>query len=302
MEPTYPARIFFLIARTANKAIVFRRGPTKWTQMIVWDLDTDVLEYGQWSKVKFQKFRCDLSPSGKYLIYLDDQFENGDSSTVISKPPFWTAITKWKHCYPRFGTGGGVFQSENEVVLNWHYILEADSLFPIPPQLKVSFNKKTFDVEITRYERDGWSLSNKVKEFIDNRKDHVTKPSIFWDDIYKFWYDIIREKQFQSTPELWSKPITKNSFLYRLSYHHYEKHKQLNKFFIKRRQEIHELEQIEWAEVDHKGRIIASKDGTLVASKTFKDGSVQLGNLELLHDLNPQKPIKIPVPDIMKRW
>ncbi|AUP79254.1 hypothetical protein [Flavivirga eckloniae] len=301
MSTNQPARIFFLLAREVNKAVVFRRGPTKWTQMIVWDLNSDELEYGQWSKVKFQKWRCDLSPSGKHLIYLDDQFENGDSATVVSKPPFWAAIAKWKHYNPLFGIGGGVFRSENEVTLNWHYMLEADELFPVPPQLKVICKGESFNVETTRLKRDGWSLLD-AKQFINNRIKYLSKPSIFWDDIYKFWEDSVRGNKFQSTPKLWSKPVTKSSSLYRLSYYHYEKYKRLSKFFIKRRQEVNELEQVEWAEVDCNGRIIASKNGTLIASKTFNDGSVQLGNLELLHDLNPQKPEEIPVPDIMKRW
>jgi len=294
MPTSHPARIFFLIAREVNKAIVFRRGPTKWTQMLVWDLNSNELEYGQWSRVKFQKWRCDLSPSGKYLIYLDNQFEDQDSATVISKPPYWNALTKWKHYNPLFGMGGGVFNSENEVVLNWHFKLEADKLFPVNPQLNVICKGKSYDVENVRLERDGWSLLDS-KEFVDNEMNRLKKTSMFWNDIYM-------ENRFQTTPELWSKPITKTSFLYRLSYLHPKKIKRLSKFFIKKRQEVKELEGIEWAEVDHNGRIIATKNGTLMASKIFNDGSVQLDNLEILHDLNALKPTKVSVPNEMKKW
>lgn len=282
MPTIHPARIFFLLARAVNKAIVFRRGPTKWTQMIVWDLNSNELEYGQWSKVKFQKWRCDLSPSGKYLIYLDDQFENGDSATIISKPPFWTAITKWKHYNPLFDIGGGIFNSENEIVLNWHYMLEAEKLFPVSPQLKVISKGESFNVETARLERDGWNLLD-AKEFVEKEVNNQQESSIFWDDIYT-------GNPFQSSPDLWSKPITKSSFLYRLSYLHPKKIKRLSKFFIKRRQEVRELDGIEWAEVDYNGRIIATRNGALMASKIFNDGSVQLSNLEILHDLNALKP------------
>ncbi len=294
MSTTHPARVFFLLARAINKAIVFRRGPTKWTQMIVWNLDSDKLEYGQWSKVKFQKWRCDLSPSGKYLVYLDDQFEDGDSATIISKPPFWTAITKWKHYNPLFGIGGGVFNSENELVLNWHYMLETETLFPASPQLKVSSKGKSFNVEDTRMERDGWTQLDS-KAFVDNELNQFEELPLFWKDIYM-------ENRFQSSPDLWSKSITKSSFLYRLSYLHPKKFKRLTTFFIVKRQTVKELKGIEWADVDYNGRIIATKNGTLMASKIFSDGSVQLGNLELLHDLNLQKPKEIPVPDKMKQW
>ncbi|GAA3638740.1 hypothetical protein GCM10022397_25320 [Flavivirga jejuensis] len=262
--------------------------------MIVWDLNSDELEYGQWSKVKFQKWRCDISPSGKYLIYLDDQFENGDSATVVSKPPFWTAITKWKHYNPLFGIGGGIFKSENEITLNWHYMLEADELFPAPPQLKMICKGESFNIETTRLERDGWHLLDS-KEFINLQLKKQREPSTFWNDINL-------ENQFQSSPDLWSKPITKNASLYRLSYMHPKKIKRLNKFFFKRRQEVKELKEIEWAEIDYNGRIIATRNGTLLASKVFDDGSVQLDNLEFLYDLNPQEPVEISVPDIMKQW
>lgn len=294
MSTTHPARVFFLLARAINKAIVFRRGPTKWTQMIVWNLDSDEIEFGQWSKVKFQKWRCDLSPSGKYLVYLDDQFEDGDSATIISKPPFWNAITKWKHYNPLFGIGGGVFNSENELILNWHYMLETETLFPAPPQLKVSSKGKSFNIEDRRMERDGWTQLDS-KAFVDNELNQLEELPLFWKDIYM-------ENRFQSSPDLWSKSITKNSFLYRLSYLHPKKFKRLTTFFIVKRQQVKALEGIEWADVDYNGRIIATKNGTLMASKIFSDGTVQLGNLELLHDLNLQKPKEIQVPDEMKQW
>lgn len=299
MSTIYPARVFFLLARESNKAVVFRRGPTKWTQMITWDLDTDKLEYGQWTKTKFQKWRCDLSPSGKYLIYLDHQFEREYSSTNISKPPYWTAITKWKHYEPR-SMGGGLFKSENSVELNWHFMLEVDELFPAPSDLNVTCKsgtpkeKLSFDIEKTRLQRDGWKLLD-AKAFIENETSMQQESSLFWDGIFM-------DNKFQSTPNLWSKQITKSRFLYRLSYFHPNKFKRLSKFFIKRKQEVKELEEIEWAEVDYNKRIIATKKGILMASKFFKDGSVQLNNLELLHDLNAQKPIEIAVPDEMKKW
>lgn len=58
----------------------------------------------------------------------------------------------------------------------------------------------------------------------------------------------------------------------------------------------------EWADIDHSGRIVATKEGQLFASKQLKDGSVQLANLEMLHELNPQQPTKLPVSGEMKKW
>ena len=32
-----PARLFVILAREAHKAVIFRRVPSLWTQVIVWD-------------------------------------------------------------------------------------------------------------------------------------------------------------------------------------------------------------------------------------------------------------------------
>ena len=116
-----------------------------------------------------------------------------------------------------------------------------------------------------------------------------------------FWNDIPTD-DYKVTIKLRSKAITKSSFLYRLSYYHQNKRKELSMFFLKRRQNVKVLKELDWADVDSNGRIIATLDGILMASKIFKDGSVQISNLEQLHDLNSQKPTKIAVPNEMRKW
>jgi hypothetical protein len=43
MEPTPlpPCRLFILFARSAPRAVIFRRGPTEWFQLILWHTDGD---------------------------------------------------------------------------------------------------------------------------------------------------------------------------------------------------------------------------------------------------------------------
>jgi len=43
-----PCRLQFLLARRAPIAVIFRRGPSKWVQLIKWDTKTDSFEPGQW--------------------------------------------------------------------------------------------------------------------------------------------------------------------------------------------------------------------------------------------------------------
>ena len=43
-----PARLHAILAREANKAVVFRRGPSNKTAILEWDLQTDRFKLGQW--------------------------------------------------------------------------------------------------------------------------------------------------------------------------------------------------------------------------------------------------------------
>ena len=61
-------RIFFILARNSPTAVVFRRGPSKWVQVLKWDTDTDTFEAGQWFHGKIYERRSDLSLDGSMLI------------------------------------------------------------------------------------------------------------------------------------------------------------------------------------------------------------------------------------------
>ena len=67
--PKVPARIHVILARKGPKAVIFRRGPTSKTAVIGWDRSNDSFQLGQWLYGKIYPLRCDLSPSGEYLIY-----------------------------------------------------------------------------------------------------------------------------------------------------------------------------------------------------------------------------------------
>jgi hypothetical protein len=64
-----PARIHGYVARKADVALLIRRYPTQWFQLIRWDLNTGTLEYGQWFRGRIYQDRSDLSPDGKYFLY-----------------------------------------------------------------------------------------------------------------------------------------------------------------------------------------------------------------------------------------
>jgi hypothetical protein len=62
-----PARIHAILAREADQAVVFRRGPSNKTAILEWDLQADKIKLGQWFYGRFYPYRCDISPDGRHL-------------------------------------------------------------------------------------------------------------------------------------------------------------------------------------------------------------------------------------------
>ena len=88
MTPPAPARLTVLLAPGTPVAVVYRRGPAKWTQMWLWRTDTDEFTPGQWIK-GYVHDDSTLSPDGRYVI---SRVMSGDQHTVLSRPPYFTAL------------------------------------------------------------------------------------------------------------------------------------------------------------------------------------------------------------------
>ncbi len=110
-------RLSVIHARKAPVAVVLRRGPSKKVLLCVWRTDRDEVIEGQWLKGRVYERRCDLSPSGKRLIYFAANYKEPYFSwTAVSRPPFFTALALW----PKGDAwgGGGLFSSEHVIHLN----------------------------------------------------------------------------------------------------------------------------------------------------------------------------------------
>lgn len=107
----YPARLHVVFARDAPVAVVFRRGPSKQVRLILWHMDTDVFELGQWLKGRIYEEKIALSPNGQLLAYFatdwrrdlasqswpalrrQSEFEiQSPTWNAISRPPYLTAL------------------------------------------------------------------------------------------------------------------------------------------------------------------------------------------------------------------
>ena len=78
-ENKIPARIHAILAREADKAVVFRRGPSSKTAILEWDLKADKFKLGQWFYGSFYPYRCDISPDGRHLVYFAAKYGRGSS-------------------------------------------------------------------------------------------------------------------------------------------------------------------------------------------------------------------------------
>src|SRR5215207_8893741 len=103
IKKTSHCHLFVILARDVNKAVIFRRGPRLWTQLILWDTNTDTFTEGQWFKGTLYLQRCALSPDGSKMIYFAAKHYKkpsistspySDTWTAISRPPYFTALAQ----------------------------------------------------------------------------------------------------------------------------------------------------------------------------------------------------------------
>jgi hypothetical protein len=119
-----PCRAYAILAQDAPLAIILRRGPSDWVQLIRWETSSDNIQYGQWFKGRIYERRCDLSPDGNLFLYFarkknQEKINDEDYTyawTAVSRPPYFTALALW----PKGNSwnGGGVFDDSITIRLN----------------------------------------------------------------------------------------------------------------------------------------------------------------------------------------
>jgi hypothetical protein len=117
---TPPPRLFVIVAAEAERAVVIRRGPASWSQIVLWDTARDVLTPGAWFHGRIYADKCDLSPDGELFVYAAFKgrmlaSEYTQSWTAVSRPPWLHALALWP-----MGTtygGGGRFVGRRTLIL-----------------------------------------------------------------------------------------------------------------------------------------------------------------------------------------
>jgi hypothetical protein len=283
-----PCRLFPIFAREAKIAVIFRRGPSKFTQLILWNTKTDEIINGQWFKGRIYERRCDLSPDGTKLIYFVSKInsktlEDAEFTyawTAISKPPYLTALALWAKgdCWH----GGGLFQTNDIVFLNHKPEIAKPHKDHSPENLKILPNPDACGeddpIYSQRMDRDGWKT---IKEW------KVTNSG--YDTFYTTQQPETREKTYNSN----RKSIQMERSINHLHYS--------EKFIVKNGQD--DLFEINkkgcWADFDQNGRIAVFKDGKLFVDENKYEDKI---NLVELADFNVNKPDFAESPEWAKHW
>ena len=289
-------RLYSILAREANRAVVFRRGPSKRVQLLLWHTDTDKFEDGQWFKGRIYERRCDLSPSGKLLIYFAANYKLPYFSwTAVSKPPFLTALALWPKgdCWG----GGGLFEKERKISLNHgdHEMKLADG-FALPSRIRVEKpvlhagrgeDSPIFDM---RLKRDGWKNVQTGEQITHKLTASVWlefKPALVWAKInapsggrYELQMQIRGIKERDGPWYLVDhlvKDMTSGATIV--------------------------LERTDWADWCHSGDLLFAKDGRLFRVGFSRDGELnELKSAKVLIDLNGRTFTELAAPIEAKQW
>ncbi len=302
-----PCRVFVILARTADKAVILRRGPHKWTRLILWDTKAFTFEEGQWFKGRIYHYQSDLSPDGSLFIYFaakinshtlrDKEFTH--TWTAISKPPYFTALALW----PKgdFWSGGGLFNNDRVVWLNHPFNISQPHPQHRPQGLKIISNPDAhvggFSVFFRRLERDGWIM---IKSGVDKQSWYAYATTIFHIPVLGKMAARFRKPWHthkMAMPHFWQKSShdQKTHLIMR-----YTGGREAYEYSVRddRKNLTVPIEGATWADWDRNGRLVFVREGQLFAVEP----DMSITDAKLLRDFNDQKPEPMEAPDWAKQW
>lgn len=171
--PPAPARIWVLLASEASTAVIFRRGPSRWTRLYLWDTAADTLTPGSWFAGRLYALMSDLSPDGEHLVYYarnesKHRQERAKAELRVSRFWSWTAVCKppWVKALGLWNasdlfSGGGVFIASDELWLHHDArSLEQVETLRQPVGLRVALHPQGVHqaIWIEAMKRTGWRV------------------------------------------------------------------------------------------------------------------------------------------------
>jgi hypothetical protein len=275
-KPNPPCRLHILLARRANVGVIFRRGPTKWVQIIRWDAEKDIFAAGQWFHGRIYEGRSDLSPNGSLMVYFASKFnrktiedkEYTYAWTAVSRPPYLSALALW----PKGDTyqGGGIFTTERDLLLN-HPPDEAEP-HPehVPKGLRVTSNPKALgDGEDVLHDR--WRILQGLE--------------------YNYW------ERRTTKPGVKEKRSPRGNTTLRVEVY-FDPEEQWICSLVTKQGKVFSIGIGTWADFDQKGRLIFASEGKLFEAK-LRNGKI---DLKQFADFNDAKPESVKAPLWATQW
>lgn len=95
-------RLFGIPAGDADTVAIIRRGPSGWCHVSRWEPARGALTAGSWLRGTIYPQRCDLSPDGRWFVYLalkpSARWSVGATYLVVSRLPWLRALAAWSTC------------------------------------------------------------------------------------------------------------------------------------------------------------------------------------------------------------
>lgn len=281
MPKRVPARLYVLLAKESRQSLIYRRGPTKQVQLISWNRQDDRFTEGQWLKGRIYERRCDISNDGKYLLsFLQDYGREPCTWTVLSRPPYLTALALW----PKGDAwgGGGLFDDKRTIRLNHR---ENEFQLGEPSSVKSHFTIESL------HDNAGWGEDHPIWEMRlirDGWKCGEQEAGC----LYFYWKkspadDLILNMK---TVSIFSKPPLP-------WYHmHYEICDTTGAIIV-------DLDRTDWADWDINGDLLYAKDGCIYRNhrRDIKAGKELKATVKLI-DLNNSVFEKIAPPKDYLQW
>ena len=273
-SPAPACRLFVYLARRAPVGVVLRRGPSDWARLSLWHTDTDSIEHGQWLKGRVYERRCDVSADGRLFAAFIRKSGGGsplrsgpDSWVALSRPPYFTALAVW------FVGGtyhtGACFPADDTLWLGFSDQTTPD-IGAVPPGLSIAapgmlpyiersaeWTERT--VHFNRLLRDGWTMTGSSPAITAWHKRHPSEP---------------RALTMTQLFEGFNRP----GGPYVVDYD-----------VVSDAGGTTTVGQASWADWDHRGRLVMTRDGRLGA---WVDGT----GFQLIEDFNPHVPDPQPAP------
>ena len=317
-----PCRLFVIPARNAPRALIFRRGPSKWTQLILWHTQTDTFEDGAWFNGRIYSERCDISPDGTKLIYFAADYRKPaaydfagnkatafpETWTAISKVPWLTALCVW----PNSGTyfGGGLFPDDREIWINQDNCrglgFVQQRTLPLPADWKIDYTHSFYDHDwhqLFRLERDGWKpvvpyATGSVPVYRLHSDGSRTVEASDPDCPLVNPLRAVHEKSAAHGAQT----LVMTSQYFYTGFAADEKREANSRKFEWRDNQDKSVTAIEgatWADWDHRGRLVFARNGRIFTARS--DGRGGLLEKELA-DFNDAKPRRTKAPDWARHW